>query len=107
MEENFSFKFEPRAPVGNEFHARWGQDCNKEDCLACFERLYHYYEDKTLHIWVDTVSVRWVISAGDFFAYADEVVLHSDYTLEQLKDHNDKPAYSRFIQNLQERSLNV
>ena len=95
--EVFKFKHEPVSPVGSAFQKRWGSNDNPE-CDTLY--LYHYVKESILHIWVDSVAIR-IIARGDRPAFGfKNIVLHSDYTLEQMLERNSNPSVRAFIQSL-------
>ena len=99
-QEKFYFKFESTASVGNAFQEIYSGNCNP---VARAECLYHYCENGILHIWVDRVTIKWVYLVGDFNSPAREVVLHSDYTLEQLSQVSNERTFKQFVKNIERK----
>ena len=102
MPEKYSFVYEPHAPVGNEFHEIWGEECPVErGCVACHLRLYHRYENdgKELHVWTGRVVIRAFEGyVGLMQSTIKEVVFHSDYTLDDLRSLSPNDSgYQHFI----------
>ena len=95
-----SFYYQPKAPVGNEFHKIWGQPCEKEECMACQLRLYHYYEGDILHVWSCKVLIM-IIYEYILVFFVKRMVIHSDYSLDYLKRlFQDNVGYQYFINRI-------
>lgn len=91
MDKEIKYRHEPDSPIGNDFGKIW-HGCTNEECVARQNHFYHYHTmNDELHLWVDRVRIS---DAEKIDFKHTVIVLHSDYTLEELEQFVTKNFYN-------------